>query len=651
MAELASRSNWDFRVDDVRRTNRSDFLVRAVDALCGRFVGWNVQSEQKEAWAESLGWLHDVCGTLGPYADEWLIRPECHLPLISDRPDFVIDCGHRIIAVEAKTGKTFARSSALEQANRYAEAIRRLLAAGSEVPVTAILLVGKVPAEHAVYDTGQAMLASPRMLSSFLQGLKRPADGRQPGADWIFDPRPDVVQAAIELVAMNEDKAINSTLADDEELDRILGEIVENGASLGEGERGIFFVSGAPGTGKTLVGLRLAHDERIRKGIGEGHSIYLSGNGPLVDVLTESLARDHARRTGSNLAESRLRAKTKIRLIHGFHAEKNEFVSALLVFDEGQRIWTEAHMRRKHLDSSLGSEAAELLEAAYLGGARIVVVLIGNGQEINTGEEGIATWIQAIKSVGVPWRVFAPSSLLPVIPQLQPPLVITDLELRTSRRTGKNADVSLWVNEILEGRFSSAKEIADGMNFPLFATRSLEEARVYLKERHAAGERVGMLASSQSDRLPLFGLKVPGAANDDYPWVQWFLDDIPNLRSSNSLETAASEFKCQGLELDAACVAWSWDMVWADSAWRPRKLDYRTGTWRVSRRGGDDGRYAKNSYRVLLTRARKGLVVYVPKPEQQLGCDAGEMDTVWELMLASGMHDLRQRTKLILENE
>ncbi len=642
MKSIASQNSWDLRVDEVRGANRTDFISGTVNALCARFVGWNVQGEQKEAWAESLGWIHDICSGLRDEAGHWLIRPECHLPLISDRPDFVIDCGSRIVVVEAKTGTSLARHAAMQQATRYAEAIRRLLAAGSEVQVSAIVLVEKVSEKDAIYDAGQPIIASPGSLEAFLSGIKTDANGRLPGEDWVFDPRPDVVQAAVELVAMNEDRAIHSTLSDDEELDRLLMEIVSHCNNLGRDERAVFFVSGAPGTGKTLVGLRLAHDERVRKGIGEGHSIYLSGNGPLVDVLTESLARDHARRTGTKLFESRLRAKTKIRLIHGFHAERNEFRSALLVFDEGQRVWTEAHMRRKHFDSELGSEAAELLSAAHLGGARVVVVLIGNGQEINTGEEGISTWLQAIESVGVPWKVFVPKNLVPEVNQFSTPVVIADLELRTPRRTGKNADLSSWVNEVLEGHIQSAKAIADGMDFPLYATRHLEDARAYLRARNGRGERVGILASSQSDRLRLFGLNVPNSASDDYPWVQWFLDDMPNIRSSNALETAASEFKCQGLELDATCVAWSWDMVLRDGNWRPRTLDYRTGAWRSSHRGGEDGRYAKNAYRVLLTRARRALVIYIPLPKDQLSCSADEMSDVWNMLQESGVKTLSQ---------
>ena len=633
---------WDYRVGDVILDSRSHFAHSAVNELCARFVGWNVKPEQKEAWGESLGWIWDICAVLDKRAADWLIRPECHLPLISDRPDFVIDCGARIFAIEAKTGKS--HGDAALQVERYAEAIRRLLTAGGEVPVSAVVLVSKALRSGLADDIGQPIVMTPEMLGARLNSLPTNSVVRRPGEAWQFNPRPDAIKAAVELVAMNEDRAINSTLAEDLELKRVIDEIVVQSENLSQDERAVFFVSGKPGTGKTLVGLRLAHDPNLRQRFGEGSGIYLSGNGPLVDVLIESLAQDHALRTGVNLKEGRRIAGTKIRLIHGFHAEHNEFKSSMLVFDEGQRVWTREHMRRKKADRTLDSEAAELLAAAANAGCRLIVVLIGTGQEINTGEEGIQTWVEAINESNTPWRAFASQSLLADSgEQKTKNFTVASLELTTPRRTDADIDLPSWVNYLLDGDIDNAARLAQSFQFPILVTRSLDDAKAYLRSRCLCDERVGLLASSQSDRTKLLGVDVPGAAGDDYPWTQWFLKDLPNLNSSNALETAASEFKCQGLELDAVCVIWSWDMIYSDNQWVPRSLSRRTGKWRLSSRGGVNGRYAINAYRVLLTRARKALVLYIPDEAELYACDPGQMDDVYRVLCAAGAQDLSHR--------
>jgi hypothetical protein len=627
-------------VGDVMRDSRDQFSLKAVNELCARFSGWNVTAEQKDAWAESLGWIWDICSVLNSESASWLIRPECHLPLISDRPDFVLDCGAQIFAIEAKTGKSHSISAARSQAMRYGETIRRLLSAGSEVPVSSVVLVSKVPKSSSVFSAQDPRVLTPKMLGQVLRALPPKNGTRNPGDAWEFNPRPDVIRAAVELVAMNDDRAINSSLANDVELQRLIEEITDKAAQLTQDEHAIFFVSGKPGTGKTLIGLRLAHDPLLRDATRLGSGLYLSGNGPLVDVLVESLARDYSLRTSGGLKEGRRIAGTKIRLIHGFHAELNEFKSSLLVFDEGQRVWTKDHMRRKKADRSLNSEAAELLDAATKAGCRLVVVLIGTGQEINTGEEGIRTWVEALNESSTQWKAFAADSLLESFPKREVARFSSaPLELNIPRRTELNEDLPSWVNLVLDGDVKNAAQVARSLRFPIWLTRSLPVAKAHLRERNSRGDRVGLLASSQSDRTQLLGVNVPGAA-DDYSWTQWYLDELPNLSSSNALETAASEFKCQGLELDAVCVIWSWDMIYSNGQWIPRKLNLRTGNWRPSRRGGEGGRYAINAYRVLMTRARKSLLLFVPDDANLHSCDPKEMDAVADALLSAGARKL-----------
>ena len=397
------------------------------------------------------------------------------------------------------------------------------------------------------------------------------------------------------------------------------------------------------------MGLRMAHDPEIQKLIPDsiGTPLFLTGNGPLVDVLVESLARDEVRRRGISKPLAKSNAEAKVRLIHGITEKKLGIESNVIIFDEGQRIWTAEHMRRKKGDNSLGSEAEEILSYLEKRDWALVVVLLGEGQEINTGEEGISTWLDAVVQrniiPGVTWKITIPDG---VDSNSKIQNVETDPSLRLTvvRRTDNAADIAGWVNALLNFNVPRALHIREQfLDFPIFITRDLEEAREWLRKQvKTHGGTSGLLGSSKSKRLFRYGLDTVADANRSFTWENWYLNHLPDLNSSAALEVVATEYKCQGLELDWVGVCWSWDLIGENNAWLPRTLNSGSAKWRKT---SAKAQYQINAYRVLLTRARKGMVIWVPPGT---GADESmspsEMDEVAKVLLAAGATYLTSTT-------
>ena len=330
-------------------------------------------------------------------------------------------------------------------------------------------------------------------------------------------------------------------------------------------DKQIVVIAGPPGAGKTIVGLRIAHDPEIRKLLPPeiGTPLYLTGNGPLVDVLVESLARDAVNRNGISKPEAKSLADSKVQLIHAITEKKLGIESNVIVFDEGQRVWTAEHMRRKKADQSLASEAEEILSYLERQEWSLVVVLLGVGQEINTGEVGISTWLEAVSNrnekYDAGWKITTP----PIDENLPDNLKVevnSELMLKVERRTDNAARMSDWVFELLKFNIPEALRIRNTFpDFPLFITRDIEVAKKWLRDKaYSTGGTSGLLASSKSRRLFRYGVDSLASASRDFDWANWHLSTVPDLNSSEALEVAAQEFKCQGLELDWVGMCWSW---------------------------------------------------------------------------------------------
>ena len=398
-----------------------------------------------------------------------------------------------------------------------------------------------------------------------------------------------------------------------------------------QGLKSICLVTGVPGAGKTLVGLDIATKYLDAK--SDLHSVYLSGNGPLVSILREALARDdvlRARELGRHRAkgDARQAVKAFIQPIHHFRDECLKDPAPppehVAIFDEAQRAWnhekTADFMHRKK-----GRSGFALSEPTFLISCldrhsdwAVVVCLIGGGQEINTGEAGISEWIRAIQAFYPAWQVhlsphlhdseYAADDALAAL-QTRPDVCFNDdLHLSVSMRSFRAEHLSTFVKKVLDldGREAADLYVTFAQRYPIVLTRDVEAGRQWLRQQARGSERYGIVVSSQAQRLKPHAIDVRSPMDP----VNWFLNERDDVRSSFHLEDVATEFHIQGLELDWSCVVWDADFRHGPAGWQHHS--FVGNRWQQIRK--DERRnYLKNAYRVLLTRARQGMVIVVPQ--------------------------------------
>jgi len=401
-------------------------------------------------------------------------------------------------------------------------------------------------------------------------------------------------------------------------------------------EKVICFVTGVPGSGKTLVGLDIA--TRFMDQKSELYSVFLSGNGPLVAVLRESLARDkyaRARAAGDKLrkGDARRAVEAFIQNVHHFRDECLRDESQpppehVAIFDEAQRAWT-----REETTSFMARKKGRLnfdrSEPEYLISCMdrhpdwaVVVCLVGSGQEINRGEAGISEWISALQRSFPHWQMRTPAELhadtrlsLEMVEYLakRPKLCVeADLHLRVSMRSFRAERLADFIEHVLALDVSGAKSAAAALAeaYPVHITRDLAAAKRWLKTQARGSERYGLVCSSQALRLRPHAIDVRAPLDP----VHWFLDDKTDIRSSYYLEDVGTEFQVQGLELDWVGVVWDADLRIHDRQWR--HWSFVADRWQRIRKP-ERQTYLLNAYRVLLTRARQGMVIVVPNGDSQ----------------------------------
>ena len=396
--------------------------------------------------------------------------------------------------------------------------------------------------------------------------------------------------------------------------------------------KSIVFVTGVPGAGKTLIGLNVATKHIDPK--GDLYSVFLSGNGPLVAILREALARDKAERAGARghkraIGSARSEVKAFIQNVHNFRDEyrrdiERAPVEHVALFDEAQRAWTlnktaDFMKRRKKVANFAMSEPEFLISCLDRHNDwAVIVCLVGGGQEIHTGEAGIREWISALKKSYPRWRVFLPSRLsdeeygtTQILEQLKGRDHVSlddNLHLAVSMRSFRAENVSLLVKQLLDLDAVGARVTFSQLSkaYPIVLTRDLQRAKRWLKQQARGTERYGIVVSSYAERLRPHGMFVRAPMDP----VHWFLDGKDDIRSSYFLEDVATEFSIQGLELDWTCVAWDADFRYSDGGWLHRS--FLGNDWKRIRKP-DRQTFQKNAYRVLLTRARQGMVIVVPE--------------------------------------
>ena len=447
-----------------------------------------------------------------------------------------------------------------------------------------------------------------------------------------YSPTPTIIEAAIYLFnnhsvdeITRSDAAAANLATTSSEISELIEFAKKNSKKI------ICFVTGVPGSGKTLVGLKVAttHLDKEKGNL----SVYLSGNGPLVSVLQEALIRDKVKREkdiGNKLLKSRAKESVKA-FIQNIHHYRDEYLvdkkppfDHVAIFDEAQRAWdkeqTVKFMIQKKNQPDFDYSEPEFLISCLNRHEdwSVVVCLVGGGQEINTGEAGISEWLKAVLYRFKEWEVYISPNLtdseysaVEEIKLLQKKGKVnfnSNLHLSVSMRSFRAETLSLFVKNLLDLQIEDAKQnlLHIVENYPIVLTRDLSKAKTWLKEKARGSERYGLVVSSQAQRLRPLAIDVKSPMNP----VNWFLDGKDDVRSSYYLEDVATEYKVQGLELDWVCLTWDGDFRYSETGWRT--FSFSGNKWQNIHKE-DRKRYLVNAYRVLLTRARQGMVIVVPE--------------------------------------
>lgn len=446
-----------------------------------------------------------------------------------------------------------------------------------------------------------------------------------------YSPTPTIIEAAISLYNNHNVEEITRSDADATNLKvttNYISETIEYAKN--NNKKIICFVTGVPGAGKTLVGLKVA-TEHLDKEKGNT-SVFLSGNKPLVDILQEALARDkiiQEKFRGNKITKKQARESVKafIQIIHHYRDEYLRDPKApydhVAIFDEAQRAWTK-EQTVKFMQQKKGIVNFQYSEPEFLISClnrhqdwAVVICLVGGGQEINTGEAGISEWLSAIKNQFTDWETRISPNLFDTeyaaqaaTKDLKNSSKVTfneNLHLAVSMRSFRAEYLSKLIKEILdidENAINTLIELQD--KYPIVLTRDIEKAKKWLKEKARGSERYGIVVSSQAYRLKPLAIDVKSQINH----VNWFLDGKDDIRSSYFLEDVATEFQVQGLELDWACVTWDGDLRFSKDGWKT--FSFVGNKWQNIHKEVRK-KYLINAYRVLLTRARQGMVIVIPE--------------------------------------
>ena len=619
------------------------FLDRSSDEILGiltRNSAFAIEATQRDAWTEQSNILKTV---LAPYKTRGKVYFEYAVPRLGKRIDVVLLLDHVIFVIEFKVGEAAFLNSARDQVFDYAVDLKNFHETTHDKAVAPVLIATKAKNSSTVIATtvqnDNVLLpihASTNNLSAVLADVLSFCDGELIDAssweDGRYQPTPTIIEAAMALygghavaeISRSGASAINLSMTSD-----AISEVIKSSQLLSK--KSICLVTGVPGAGKTLVGLDIAtkHIDKESK----LYSVFLSGNGPLVAILREALARDKVRReadAGKKLKKGVAMSEVKlfIQNVHNFRDECLIDVDRappehVAIFDEAQRAWnleqTASFMLRKKQHPNFSQSEPEFLISCLDRHKdwAVIVCLVGGGQEINTGEAGIQEWIKSLRRSYKDWDIHISSRLHEIEYGAEETLTDLnglpnvnfndDLHLGVSMRSFRAEHVSALVNQVLDldrvNATQTLRELAD--KYPIIITRDVSKAKTWLKAQARGTERYGIVVSSQAQRLKPHAIDVKSPMDP----IHWFLDGKEDVRSSYYLEDVATEFHVQGLELDWACVVWDADFRYSEDGWQ--HLSFVGSRWNKIHKA-ERKTYLKNAYRVLLTRARQGMVIVVP---------------------------------------
>lgn len=620
----------------------ANFLIASPDEIFGvinKAHSLSSEPTQKGAWLEEIAILKEVL-----INREGRIYFEYAIPRMGKRIDVVVLIGPAIFVIEFKVGESWFTSHAIDQVHDYALDLKNFHESSHHQFIAPILVATEtqvVPPIICIAPHNDKVLSPIRANVSTLKDVldkvlifsvnERDIDPEFWEAG-RYCPTPTIIEAALALYNGHSVEDITRHEADKPDIARTsqaIDEIIRTAKE--RGHKAICFLTGVPGAGKTLVGLNAATKHQDKQ--DKLYSVFLSGNGPLVTILREALARNHVQNELEEgcvlrIGEARSRVKSFIQPVHEFRDEGIKDPKApiehVVLFDEAQRAWHQAKTadflkRRKGVIDFIQSEPEFLISCMNRHDDwAVIVCLVGGGQEIHTGEAGISEWIESLNRSFPDWHIYISSRLtdseygagkaLDQISSRANVIIKDELHLSVSMRSFRAENVSRLVKELLDLEMNAALQTLDDLRerFPIVITRDLTRAKQWLKNHARGSERYGILVSSQAYRLKPHAIDVRAPVDP----IHWFLDGKEDVRSSYYLEDVATEFQIQGLELDWACVTWDADFRHIPNGWE--HWSFVGDRWnRVNK--PERKIYQKNAYRVLLTRARQGMVIVVPE--------------------------------------
>jgi hypothetical protein len=621
----------------------TDFLETSPNEILGTLTkahARTLEQTQRNAWLEQINVLKRVL-----LRRSGQIYFEYAIPRMGKRIDVLLLIGPVIFVLEFKVGESHFTLSALDQVTDYCLDLKNFHQSSYNAFMAPVVIATASRQIHPIVCTtpkDDKLLAPIRstvpLLNSVLdEVLNFASDDSDIDRDvWErgrYCPTPTIIEAALALYKGHSVDDITRHEADKPDISLTTESIDDIIRASRDGKtKSICFVTGVPGAGKTLVGLNTATKHQNKD---DGlHSVFLSGNGPLVAILREALARDNienekARGVIVKKGEARSRVRSFIQNVHHFRDEclvdqDRPPIEHVALFDEAQRAWnlqqTASFMLRKKSVANFNVSEPEFLISCLDRHAdwAVIVCLVGGGQEINTGEAGISEWIDSLNRSYPHWRIYISSRLTDseygagnVLRNLNSHSHVTineNLHLAVSMRSFRAENVSQLVKQILDLDTEGARKTLSELNekYPIVLTRDLAKAKDWLRSQARGTERYGIVVSSQAERLKPHAIDVRTPINP----VDWFLNDKHDVRSSYYLEDVGTEFSVQGLELDWVCVTWDADLRYTNTGWQHWK--FHGSRWmRINLPHRQ--LYLKNAYRVLLTRARQGVVIVVPR--------------------------------------
>ena len=618
--------------------NIQDFLLDSDSSILGELTANHsnrtLEELQVNAWRKQITILKNQLSEF-----DGQIYFEFAIPRMGKRVDNIVIINNVAFIIEFKVGDGGYEKHAIEQVIDYTVDLKNFHEGSHDIKLIPVLVATNAA---SVAEQDNHVLAHKSATKSnrfdLAETLKQYLKDNSKSIDieyWensIYKPTPTIVEAAQALYKGHNVKEITRSDSGTINLSKTaecINSVIDKSKS--KGIKSICFVTGVPGAGKTLAGLNIAV-ERMKTDEDE-HAVFLSGNGPLVDVLREALTRDEvltAKENGEKLSKKQaaIKANAFIQNIHHFRDDNllsdKAPIEKVVVFDEAQRAWTNHQVssfmkRKKGVEDFNKSEPEFLIDVMNRHSDwRTIVCLIGGGQEINTGEAGLEEWVSSLKNHFPDWDIHYSNSILESDNYLKSEesrqwlvgngISEIELHLAVSVRSFRSEQLSNFIHELLNVKIDNSQRIYSQIknSYPIVVSRNLEKAKEWLRLKAKGTERIGLIGSSGARRLRPLGIDV----KNEISAPSWFLNNSQDIRSSYFLEEVATEFDIQGLEIDWACVAWGGNFYMNNTDWKYQ--NFKGTKWQNINKEIDK-EYLKNTYRVLLTRARQGMVIFVPE--------------------------------------